>query len=160
MLEDFVVVFFSEAVSAVSGGDGSGSLQIDIMDCGSNFVCEEGDNMFNHIDVDGSLVYFSGGPGDSSFNRMYISVGDLPSFRRYRFTIPAGAVTDGANVGPAAATSFEFVKLASTTVYNYADMAVKATSDSAEDGLVFALHLHAGAKPLEHTVCYCDDQKD
>merc|ERR1719158_1404249 len=156
-LEDFVVVFFSEAVSAVADS----TAQIDIMDCGSDFVCVDTDNMFNHIDVTSNHVSFSNGAaGDGSFNRMYISVGDLPSFRRYKFTIPAGAFTDGANTGPVAATSFEFVKLASTTVYNYADMAVKATSDSSDEGLVFALHLYSGAHPTEHTVCYCDDQKD
>lgn len=117
------------------------------------------------------MTYSStGGSADRSYNRMYVSVGDLPAFRRYKMTIPSGAFVagtleaQGSNPGPAAEYAFEFVKLANTTVYSYMDMAVSASAASTEEALSFSLQLHkasgAFADVSEFTVCYCDDQKD
>jgi len=164
--EDFVVVYFSEPVSAVSGS----TDQITLIDCGPNFVCDADDDIVNIMDITGSYVTFSPPTGtadtsnvfageDHSVNRMYVYVGAIPDYRRYKMIIPAGSVTDTSAPGPSSDYSFEFVKNSANFKHR---MAVSASvADSTEDSLSYALSLfHNMDTSQEYTVCYCNDQND
>merc|ERR1719316_2249233 len=155
MISDAVVLVFSEPVTAVADT----AAQIILADCGSDMVCDpETDVVINYFDVGGSSLTFT------SMNLVYVDVGALPSFKRYKMTVPAGAFNDvgAATAGPSAPYSFEFVALGPGTYYDYSKMAVSATNvDSVEDALKYALSIEGDDHDMPfYTVCYCDDQKD
>merc|ERR1719478_1859372 len=112
MISDAVVLVFSEPVTAVTDT----AAQIVLADCGSDMVCDpETDVVINYFDVGGSSLSFT------SMNLVYIDVGALPGFKRYKMTVPANAFADvasdgsSATTGPSAAYSFEFVALGAET---------------------------------------------
>merc|ERR1719313_498439 len=161
--ENTVALVFSERVAAVADTP----LQIILADCGSDMVCDPlTDVVINYFDVGGTSLTFT------SMNLVYIDVGALPTFKRYKMTVPANAFSDvgadgtGAATGPSATYSFEFVALGMGTYYDYSSMAVSATNvDSVEDALKYALSIESnemlsGGFVPSYTVCYCDDQRD
>merc|ERR1719313_2200571 len=156
---DTVVLVFSERVTAVDAT----AAQIILADCGSDMVCDpDTDVVINYFDVGGSSLSFT------SMNLVYVDVGALPGFKRYKMTVPAGAFADvqadgsTATSGPSAAYSFEFVALGPETYYDYSTMAVSATNvDSVDDALKYALSIEGEDHDMPfYTVCYCDDQRD
>jgi hypothetical protein len=152
---DAVVLVFSERVTAVDGT----AAQIILADCGSDMVCDpDTDVVINYFDVGGSSLSFT------SMNLVYVDVGALPGFKRYKMTVPANAFNDvgAATTGPSAPYSFEFVALGPGTYYDYSKMAVSATNvDSVEDALKYALSIEGEDHDMPfYTVCYCDDQRD
>merc|ERR1719506_1804913 len=152
---DDVVLVFSERVAAVDGT----AAQIILADCGSDMVCDpDTDVVINYFDVGGSSLSFT------TMNLVYVNVGALPGFKRYKMTVPANAFNDvgAATTGPSAPYSFEFVALGPGTYYDYSKMAVSATNvDSVEDALTYALSIEGEDHDMPfYTVCYCDDQKD
>jgi hypothetical protein len=155
LVDNTVVLVFSEQVTAVDGT----AAQIVLADCGSDMVCDpETDVVINYFDVGGTSLSFT------SMNIVYVDVGALPGFKRYKMTVPAGAFNDvgAATAGPSAPYSFEFVALGPATYYDYPKMAVSATNvDSVEDALMYALSIEGDEHDMPfYTVCYCDDQKD
>jgi hypothetical protein len=150
---DTVVLVFSERVTSVTDT----AAQIILADCGSDMVCDpETDVVINYFDVGGSSLTFT------SMNLVYVDVGALPAFKRYKMTVPANAFTDigAATTGPSSSYSFEFVALGTETYFDYATMAVSATNvDSVDDALKYALSIDVSDMP-SYTVCYCDDQRD
>merc|ERR1719453_822580 len=80
-----VALVLSERVVAVSGT----AAQIVLADCGSDMVCDpDTDVVINYFDVGGTSLTFT------SMNIVYVDVGALPGFKRYKMTVPAGAFTD------------------------------------------------------------------
>lgn len=158
--ENTVVLYMSEEIFA------SGTVSyITLTDCGTDKICENDDAVINYYLVSSLIADIP----DDSFNRLYIDVTNITSFRRYALTVPAGAFTDadgGGNTGPAQAYTFEFEKLDKYTNFQHFRKAVPASPSSEMDGLVFGVSLYdmRGEKPNESpgtfTMCYCDDQKD
>ena len=143
--ENTVVLYMSEEIFA------SGTVSyITLTDCGTDKICENDDAVINYYLVSSLIADIP----DDSFNRLYIDVTNITSFRRYALTVPAGAFTDadgGGNTGPAQAYTFEFEKLEKHTNFQHSRKAVPASPSSEMDGLVFGVSLYdmRGAKPDE-----------
>jgi hypothetical protein len=147
-----VVLYMSEPVSIPSDS----SAFFIVQDCGMDYVCQSSDYRFDEIYVtDGSRVSTS-----STDGLVYIYVGELPTFKRYKMTVPVDVFSDGTNTGPSQAYSFEFTLLGAGTTYSYKDMALTASMDSTDESLIYDLSLASGISSSELTVCYCSDQKD
>jgi hypothetical protein len=111
MMSDVVVLVFSERVTAVAGT----AAQIILADCGTDMVCDPAtDVVINYFDVGGTSLSFT------SMNIVYVNVGALPGFKRYKMTVPANAFNDvgAATSGPSAPYTIEFVAHGPETYYD------------------------------------------